>query len=114
MFTTWYFIGNDIHVSRQTEAILEGREDFEYMLLLKNLLPALKKSNPALAKEGEKLLASIKAEILGELGRNDQDLSLWIENKDRAVADRQREKIWNFMEKVSKSNAAVFKQTIWK
>ena len=65
IFTTWYFIGNDIHVSRQTEAILEGREDFEYMLLLKNLLPALKKSNPALAKEGEKLLASIKAEILG-------------------------------------------------
>ena len=114
IFTTWYFIGNDIQVSRQTEALLEGREDFEYMYLLKTVLPMLKKSNPALAAEGEKLLASIKAEILGELGRNDQDLSLWIENKDRAVADRHREKIWNFMEKVSKSNAAVFKQTIWK
>ena len=84
------------------------------MYLLKTVIPLLKKSNPALAKEGEKLLASIKSEILGELGRKYQDLSLWIENKDRAVADRHREKIWNFMEKVSKSNAAVFKQTIWK
>ena len=114
MFTTWYFIGNDIHVSRQTEAILEGREDFEYMLLLKNLLPALKKSNPALAKEGEKLLASIKAEILGELGRNDQDLSLWIEKKDRSIADRQKAKIWDFMEKVNRTNPVIMKQTDWK
>ena len=113
-FSTWYFSGNEIFVSRQAEAILEGREDFEYMLLLKKLIPALKKSNPALAAEGEKLLASIKAEILSELGGSKDEKSLWIENKDRAVADRQRDRIWNFLEKVSRSNPAILKQTGWK
>ncbi|MBQ7404133.1 MAG: hypothetical protein IJW05_11935 [Lentisphaeria bacterium] len=113
-FSTWYFSGNDIYVSRQAEAILEGREDFEYMLLLKTLLPALKKSNPALAAEGEKLLASIKAEILSELGSPKDEKSLWIENKDRSVADRQREKIWDFVQKVNRTAPAVLKQTSWK
>ncbi|MBQ7206420.1 MAG: hypothetical protein IJS01_01345 [Lentisphaeria bacterium] len=114
IFTTWYFRGNDIMVSRQTEAILEGREDFEYMLLLKKLILLLKGSDPALSAEGEELLRSIKAEMLSELGGPHDDLSLWAVRKDRSAADRQREKIWDFAERVQKKDPAVFKKTIWK
>ena len=84
------------------------------MLLLKKLIPALKKSNPALAAEAEKLLASIKAEVFAELGGPKDELSLWAVKKDRSAADRQREKIWDFVEKVNRTSPAVLKQTIWK
>lgn len=114
IFTPWYFFGNDIYVSRQAEAILEGREDYEYMLLLKNLIPELKKAKSPYANDAEKLLASIKKEVFAELGGPNNELSMWRVKKDRSVADRQRDKIWDLLEKVSRSNPAVMNQTIWK
>ena len=114
IFTTWYFIGNDVQVSRQTEALFEGRQNYEYMLLLKTIIPLLKKSNLSLAQEGEKLLASIKKEILAELGGPNDNFSLWSVNKDRSVACRQQSEIWDYLTKVYQKNPKVFNQTIWK
>ena len=73
----------------------------------------MKKEKSPYAKDAEKLLTSIKREILSELGGPKDDLSMWNVKKDRSIADRQREKIWNLLEKVKKTNPAILNQTNW-
>ncbi len=113
-FSPWYFRGNDIFVSRQYEAIWEGREDYEYLNLLKIITGKLIADNHPLAFEAGKLAADIRQDLIHELSTATNDTSLWITPKKRDVADIHRRKIWLLMEKVFESDPEYFSQTNWK
>ncbi len=114
IFSTWYFEGNQIFVSRQAEALLEGREDYEYMLLLKTLVAELKKKHSPYAEEASKLLDSIRKNVLAELGGEQDNLSLWSVKKNRSAADSQRGQIIDFAVKIMQKEPDIFNRTIWK
>ena len=113
IFSTWYFEGNQIFVSRQTEAILEGREDYEYMLL-KTLVSELRKKHSPYAAEASELLDAIRENVLAELGGENDNLSLWSVKKNRSAADAQRCKIMDFAEKMIRKEPGILNGTIWK
>ena len=76
-------------VSRQWEAIFEGREDYEYLLMLKSLK----------GEEAAKLRETIRAELMNELEGDEDAISLWTTPKDRTTADRQTSQIWELLNK---------------
>ena len=87
-FSAMYFDGDDVLTSRQWEAIFEGREDYEYLLMLRNM-----KSDDAAA-----LRKTIAAELEKELDGDEKAISLWNTPKDRTAADRQTALIWNLLQ----------------
>ena len=87
IFSALYFDGDNVLTSRQWEAIFEGREDYEYLLMLRKL-----KGDDAAA-----LRKSIAAELEKELDGDEKTISLWHTPKDRTAADRQTALIWNLL-----------------
>jgi len=84
------FLGRDrITISKHSEAIREGREDFEYLTMLRRRIAAIETSDPrrpglAAARD---LLSTAATTVLGAPGARDEH---WRVDKDRTIADRVR------------------------
>jgi len=84
------FLGRDrVTPSKHSEAIREGREDFEYLAMLRQRIAAVEARDPrrpGLAQARE-LLAAATTTVLQSPGARDEP---WSSEKDRSVADRVR------------------------
>ena len=90
-FSALYFAGDKILTSRQWEAIFEGREDYEYLLMLREL--SVKQKNEKAAELCRKVILELSMELDGD----EKAISLWDTPKDRSRADSQTSRIWDLL-----------------
>jgi len=87
-----YLDAESVTPAKYMEAVAEGVQDYETLVMLRDRLAALKRAGKAseAAARAERLLAGAVDRVLaGEEGRNYR----WDEPKDRAAADRVRREI---------------------
>jgi hypothetical protein len=90
-YSPLYLDDESVTASKYMEAIREGSEDYEYLVMLRALASELDKRGEGIEQaEVEELLATAVDRVLGgEDGTN----YLWDEEKDRSLADQARKEI---------------------
>ena len=75
---------------KHMEAIREGVQDYEYLVMLRDRIAVKRRSNldSALVGRAEKLLAEAPARVLGAPGA--ETGLMWSDPKDRTVAEKVR------------------------
>ena len=106
VFSTLFFSGDKIYSSKQFEYIFESREDFEYLLLLKAIIRTLPDSEQNLRDKGEKIAQQITLELRKEV--QGAASKYWSNPKDRTVAEKQRNVLWNYFEEVASKAPQTF------
>jgi hypothetical protein len=86
-----------VTISKHTEAIREGVEDFEYLAMLRDRVTLLSRTDPNRAglPRAIALLDSATATVLGASGATDME---WVSDKDRSAAERVRLAVANLLE----------------
>ena len=88
-YSPFFLSSTEVTISKHTEAIREGAEDFEYLALLRHRVAALEASDanhPGLAEAAAFIGASIAA-VLQSPGATDVQ---WTSDKNRSSAERMR------------------------
>jgi hypothetical protein len=88
-YSPFFLSATEVTISKHTEAIREGAEDFEYLTMLRRRVAALQESDanyPGLAEAAAFLGASI-ATVMQSSGATDVQ---WTSDKDRSSAERMR------------------------
>ena len=83
--------------SKHSEAIREGLEDFEYLVMLHDRVTLLSRTDPNRAglSRAIALLDSAAGTVLGASGATDME---WVSDKDRLSAERVRLAIADLLE----------------
>ena len=98
-FTPLYLDAATVTGAKYMEAIREGVEDYEYLVMLRGAIAGSHARNDAVALRARKLLATACERVLaGET----QDNYTWDEEKDRSVADQVRLEILEALVALSK------------
>jgi len=86
-----------VTISKHTEAIREGVEDFEYLAMLRDRVTLLSRTDPNRAglSRAMALLDSAAGTVLGASGATDME---WVSDKDRLSAERVRLAIADLLE----------------
>jgi hypothetical protein len=89
LYSPFFLSTDDVTISKHSEAIREGVEDFEYIAMLRDRVAAVSRRNPNHAglAEARTLLDTATAMVLGADGANDLE---WTTDKDRSAAERVR------------------------
>jgi hypothetical protein len=98
-YSRLYFDGTSVYASKHMEAILEGREDYQYIQTLRSLIDALRTRDPnnALIGEATNVLNNAIATVTAQLEHPGNDYPSLVRSttpKDRSVADTQRNALW--------------------
>jgi len=96
-FTPFFLDAESVTPAKQIEGIREGREDFDYLTMLRHVSRQLKTRQPgsALAARAEKLLQTACRRVL-DIPKPDE--LQWTRERDRTVADAVRIEIGEFLE----------------
>ena len=89
LYSPFFLSDNEVTISKHSEAIREGTEDFEYLAMLRDRVSELNRrdpNTPGLAAAAA-LVDSAAATVLGAAGATDLE---WSSDKDRSAADRVR------------------------
>lgn len=90
--------------AKHMEAIREGVEDYEYLLMLRNRIAAAERGGKAHEKltAAKKLLATAADTVLSAPGAEKLN---WSEAKDRTLADRIRMDVLNLLESLENAES---------
>ena len=89
LYSPFFLSDDEVTISKHSEAIREGVEDFEYLVMLRARVSELSRRDPnhaGLAEAGA-LVERAAATVLGAAGATDLE---WTTDKDRSAADRVR------------------------
>ena len=91
-YTPFFLDGTSVTPGKQMEAIREGVEDYEYLVMLRQSISLLKdKGLPAaLLHNASELLTSAPKEVCGAPPTDSENWKNWITKTDRTGADRMR------------------------
>lgn len=96
------FLGPDsVTAAKHMEAVREGVQDYECLVMLRNRISQMEKVNPAhpaLAK-AKNLLGSVCSRVLTAQGALDTN---WPADKDRSIADQVVAEVGEMLEQVGK------------
>ena len=117
IYTPLYFNGPNIYTSKHFEAIYEGREDYEYLMILTMWADYLRENDSqktasiaeveALRKDAiDAVVWGVFGENYSKIKPNEPDIYLgaiaaWSASRDRSVADTQRNIIWSKINELS-------------
>ncbi|MBR2508813.1 MAG: hypothetical protein IKB71_03610 [Lentisphaeria bacterium] len=113
-YSPYYVSKTDVMAAKQSEGVMEGAEDFEYLAMLKDRVAELKKAGKKSADidAAEKLITEgprrvINAYAADENGKRVKYSILvsrihWINNHDRSVPDQVRLEALRLLEKLQK------------
>ena len=87
-YSPFFLSDTDVTISKHSEAIHEGTEDFEYLVMLRNLTAALDRSEGSTSLSAARgILETATGHVLEAPGVADFE---WTSDKDRTLAERTR------------------------
>jgi hypothetical protein len=97
LYSPFFLSSDDVTISKHTEAIREGVEDFEYLAMLRDRVTLLSRTDPNRAglSRAIALLDSAAGTVLGAPGASDME---WVSDKERLSAERVRLAIADLLE----------------
>ena len=103
VYSPLYFDGPIVYSSKRWEAIFEGRQDYEYFNILKMFVEYLKEKHPDHVDailDAESAISTAIDAVTSEVLNSDSVSTYtryvsWVQEKDRSIADIQRNSVWN-------------------
>jgi CotH protein len=101
LYSPFFLSPDSVTISKHSEAIREGAEDFEYLAMLRERVASLGSTNPNRPglSAARSLLDRATATVLGASGAGDLD---WVADKDRSAAERIRIAIAESLDQLSR------------